>query len=84
MFNRQQAPELFATKDAVSKREFLGFVLSKAVWADGSLTVEFNQPFDILADATAKVQAAGDEKFDEGALFSKWYPRPGSNRRPAV
>jgi len=56
------AVELFEKQPAGEKRRLLDFVLSNCTWANGELTPEFRQPFDMIAlEATAcpKEKVAG-------------------------
>ncbi|MFT5525175.1 MAG: hypothetical protein ACI9HK_003142 [Pirellulaceae bacterium] len=46
-FNR--AAELFEEQPASEKRRLLEFVVSNSSWAAGELTIEFRQPFDLIA-----------------------------------
>jgi hypothetical protein len=49
-----RAVELFEKQPASEKRRLLDFVLSNCTWANGELTPEFRQPFDMIAlEATA-------------------------------
>ena len=48
-----RAADLFEKQEPREKRRLLDFVLSNSTWADGVLTPEFRQPFDLLADAAA-------------------------------
>jgi hypothetical protein len=48
-----RAADLFEKQEPREKRRLLEFVLSNSTWADGVLTPEFRQPFDLLADAAA-------------------------------
>jgi site-specific DNA recombinase len=52
----QRAAELFERQPANEKRRLLNCVISAASWKDGSMMVEFRQPFDILLNAAATVQ----------------------------
>lgn len=57
----QNAHRLFAARPAKEKRSLLNFLLSNCTWKRGSLTVEFKEPFDMLAEtvfAAAGVEAA--------------------------
>ena len=45
----QPGAELFEKQPASEKRRLLDFVLSNSTWGDGQLTVEFRQPFDLIA-----------------------------------
>lgn len=58
----QNAHQMFAAQPAKEKRSLLNFLLSNSTWAAGALTVEFKEPFDMLAEtveAAARVEAAG-------------------------
>jgi len=52
----QSARALFETQPPREKRRLLDFVLSNCSWKDGDLTVEYRQPFDVLAVAVASEQ----------------------------
>lgn len=57
-----RAVELFEKQPAGEKRRLLDFVLSNCTWANGELTPEFRQPFDMIAleaTACAKEKIAG-------------------------
>jgi site-specific DNA recombinase len=57
-----RAADLFAKQPPREKRRLLDFVLSNSTWANGELTPEFRQPFDMIAvEATkcAREKAAG-------------------------
>jgi DNA invertase Pin-like site-specific DNA recombinase len=54
-----RAADLFAKQPASEKRRLLNFVLSNSTWANGVLTSEFRQPFDMLA---VEVAACKEEK----------------------
>ncbi len=58
-----RAADLFAEQPASMKRRLLEFALSNSFWANGELTPEFRQPFDMLADRAtvgAQEMAAGE------------------------
>ena len=62
-----RAADLFEKQPASEKRRLLDFVLSNSTWADGELTPEFRQPFDMIADAAmacATEKAAGASSDD--------------------
>jgi site-specific DNA recombinase len=44
-----RAVELFEKQPASEKRRLLDFVVSNSTWANGELTVDFRQPFDLIA-----------------------------------
>jgi site-specific DNA recombinase len=55
------AHQLFGAQAAKEKRSLLNFLLSNCTWKQGTLTVEFKDPFDFLAEtveAAARVEAA--------------------------
>ena len=62
----QRAADLFAEQTAIEKRRLLEFVLSNSFWAHGTLTPEFRQPFDMLAD----MATVGAQKMATGELTS--------------
>jgi hypothetical protein len=61
-----RAADLFAEQRASEKRRLLEFVLSNSFWANGELTPEFRQPFDLLAD----MATVGAQKMAAGLLTS--------------
>ncbi len=61
-----RAADLFADQPASEKRRLLEFVLSNSFWANGELTPEFRQPFDMLAD----MATVGAQKMAAGLLAS--------------
>ena len=62
----QRAADLFAEQTAIEKRRLLEFVLPNSFWAHGTLTPEFRQPFDMLAD----MATVGAQKMAAGELAS--------------
>ena len=79
-----RAHELFVKQAPSEKRRLLNFLVSNSTWKDGTLTVTFRQPFDLLMDTNASfsrdIKAEGLEK----AKKRNWPARPGSNRRPSA
>jgi len=56
----QNAHQLFIAQPAKEKRRLLNFLLSNCTWQQGTLTVEYKEPFDLLAEtvaAAARVEA---------------------------
>ena len=51
-----RAAELFEKQSADEKRRLLDFVLSNSPWGNGERTVEFRQPFDLIAIGTAELK----------------------------
>lgn len=49
----RRAPELFLAQEGPEKRRLLRFLYSNCSWADGELTAEFRQPFDLIAVAAS-------------------------------
>jgi site-specific DNA recombinase len=80
--SRSQA--LFATQPPEEKRRLLDYLLSNCSWANGALTPNFRQPFDLLVN-TRKMAEADErtnrcERVSE-AKFEIWYPQRDSNPR---
>ena len=61
-----RAADLFQKQPASEKRRLLEFVLSNSFWANGELTPQFRQPFDMLAD----MATVGTQKMAAGELTS--------------
>ena len=61
-----RAADLFAEQPASEKRRLLEIVLSNSYRAVGELTLEFRQPFDMLAD----MATVGAQKMAAGKLTS--------------
>ena len=62
-----RAAELFEKQSASEKRRLLDFVLSNSSWGNGELTVEFRQPFDLIAVGATELKqmkAAGVDSDD--------------------
>jgi len=75
-----RAVELFEKQEPSEKRRLLDFVVSNCTWAHGKLTVEFRQPFGILAvtnEAWRKQKAVGGVS---NGLSEKWLPEAVSTR----
>ena len=58
----RNAQRLFAQQPPREKRRLLNFLLSNCSWEDGEMVATFCQPFDLLAETTARVAhpTAGD------------------------
>jgi hypothetical protein len=52
----QKAYELFIKQEPREQRRLLDFVLSNCTWKDNELSVEFRQPFDLIAVAAETLQ----------------------------
>jgi DNA invertase Pin-like site-specific DNA recombinase len=74
-----RAVDLFEQQAPREKRRLLDFVVSNCTWANGRLTVEFRQPFDLLAvtnEAWRKEKATGGVS---SGLSEKWLPETTLN-----
>ena len=61
----RDAQRLFDKQEPREKRRLLNFVVSNCSWKDGELSVALRQPFDLLADTTARArQQRGSEGVD--------------------
>jgi site-specific DNA recombinase len=73
--------QLFKQKDPVEKRRLLNFVISNSIWKEGTLTAQWRQPFDLIAETTA-LAAAETARGDENSAHCKvWLPGLDSNQR---
>ena len=63
--------DLFEKQPACEKHRLLNFVLSNSFWANGELTPEFRQPFDMLAD----MATVGAQKMAAGLLTSSHHQK---------
>ena len=69
----QKAGDLFDKQVPSEKRRLLNCVMSGATWKEGALEIQFRQPFDMLIDAVAIVeakQAARPKSTTENPLLS--------------
>lgn len=69
-----QAGELFERQPAGEKRRLLEFLLSNSCWADGELTPQFRQPFDLLK-VTVAAGAQGPQESFPATNIKKSHPR---------
>lgn len=68
----KDAQRLFNKQEPREKRRLLSFVVSNCSWKGGELTVNLRQPFDLLADTTARaaqVEAAEDADLAKQAIW---------------
>ena len=75
-----QAADLFAKQSASEKRRLLDFVLSNSTWGNGELTVEFRQPFDLIAVGTTELKQKKAAGADSGDLHQVMYTPLDSNQ----
>ncbi len=62
------------------ERRLLDFVLSNSIWGNGELTVEFRQPFDLIAFGTAELKQKKDAGVGSDDLHQFKYTRLDSNQ----
>jgi hypothetical protein len=70
-----RAADLFENQPASEKRRLLDFVLSNSFWGDGELTVEFRQPFDLIAVGATELKqmkVAGADSDDLHQVMYTW------------
>src|SRR5207248_8764373 len=78
----RNAQRLFEKQEPREKRRLLNFLVSNCTWKGGELVADLRQPFDLLAETTAKgVQAAAGNR-PNLAKSEIWLPGPDSNQRP--
>ena len=68
----KDAQRLFNKQEPREKRRLLSFVVSNCSWKGGELTVNLRQPFDLLADTTARatqIEAAEDADLAKRAIW---------------
>ncbi len=78
-----KAHELFQKQEPKEKRRLLDFVLSNSSWANGELSVTYRQPFDIIAEATARNDEEATTIGDPLVNTEIWLRQTGLNRRPS-
>lgn len=69
---RSGAKGFFEHGDAAQKRSLLEIALSNSSWGDGRLSVTFNQPFDMIAEAVAHAGAQKAARSDPDGLRLVW------------
>ena len=74
-----RAAELFEKQSASEKRRLLDFVLSNSSWGNGELTVEFRQPFDLIAVAATELKQKKAAGVDSDDLHQFKYTPEDSN-----
>ncbi len=70
----QNAKRLFEKQDAREKRRLLNFLVSNSTWRDGELTATLRQPFDMIAEATAKDASRKAAEDVSNGDFGNWPP----------
>ncbi len=74
-----RAAELFEKQSASEKRRLLDFVLSNSSWGNGELTVEFRQPFDLIAVGATELKQMKAAGVDSDDLHQFKYTPEDSN-----
>ena len=74
-----RAADLFEKQEPGEKRRLLDFVLSNATWANGVLTPEFRQPFDLLPNAGTTTLSRTDAGSISADLHQGKHPGQASN-----
>ncbi|PJB72082.1 MAG: hypothetical protein CO093_03745 [Alphaproteobacteria bacterium CG_4_9_14_3_um_filter_47_13] len=75
----QNAGFLFMKQSAHEKRRLLNMMVSNCIWKNGLLTVNYKQPFDMLAEFITDLNSQKGENMLE---IGKWLPGQDSNLRP--
>lgn len=78
----KDAHRLFEKQSAKEKSRMLNFLLSNCTWANGTLSAEFKQPFDSLAETAMLAEQVKTARQSESGRFEKWLPELDSNQRP--
>ncbi|MEJ0076847.1 MAG: recombinase family protein [Alphaproteobacteria bacterium] len=73
---------MFGRREPSDKRRLLNFVLSNSTWRDNTLTPEWRQPFDLLAETAALAAVETARAGEDSARCKVWLPGPDSNQRP--
>jgi site-specific DNA recombinase len=74
-----KAHRLFFVQSPGEKRRLLNFVLSNCNWKNGTLTVTFRQPFDMLSDTVKSQNKPVACVLPLRCDFEKWLPGLDSN-----
>ena len=75
-----RAAELFEKQPASEKRRLLEFVLSNSTWGDSELTVEFRQPFDLIAVGATELKQKKAARVGSDGLHQVIYTSLDSNQ----
>ena len=78
----RRAHGLFRKQVASEKRRLLNFVLSNCLWKGCELTVNYRQPFEMLAVTTRPHEALRAAGATTERVFENWLPGLVSNQRP--
>ena len=79
----KNAHRIFALQPPGEKSRMLNFLVSNCSWANGELSADFKQPFDLLAETAAIAAHAKTAGIADSDRFEKWLPGSDSNQRPS-
>ena len=79
----RNAQRLYEKQQPREKRRLLNFVVSNCSWKGGELTATLQQPFDLLAETTARATQTAALSRSFPARREIWLPGPDSNQRPS-
>ena len=79
----KDAQRLFDKQEPREKRRLLSFVVSNCSWKDGELAVSLRQPFDQLADTSARALDVDESDDADLAKRTIWLLGLDSNQQPS-
>jgi site-specific DNA recombinase len=79
-----KAHRLVVKQPPREKRRLLDFLVSNSSWRDGTLKIEFRQPFDMLMDTNVGAITSKAKGTPKTGRLHKWPARPDSNRGPSA
>ncbi len=79
----RDAWSLWKRQSPAEKRKLLKFLVSNCSLLYGQLTVELNQPFEMLRETLEAERAKGAANGSISVNLEKWLPGPDSNQRPS-
>ena len=68
------AVRLYKSQESAEKRKLLNFVYSNCIWEDGTLHVEWRQPFEMLAETIAEARTTNGPGGADSGDFEIWLP----------
>ena len=68
----RNAQRLFERQAPRQKRRLLNFVLSNCTWKDGDVLATFRQPFDLIAETTARSDCQEAADTDHSPQLENW------------
>ena len=71
---------MFAAQPAREKRSLFNFLLSNCSWKQGTLTIEFKEPFDILAETVLIADRVEEAEGADLARKAVWLGDLDSNQ----